>query len=164
MGQFLSLSHVSLFISQSLILSLLSVLTHSLSSDSKLHSHHTMARPTVTGHGKPPSTHYFSSLSRCRSVWWRGDWRLGFGAKIGVWVWCGDQRWVMGLPWVLFGFAMFGCGVEWVVQIVWVFFFGRLWVAGGGGVKCVVQQWWACGDSDFSKICGCWTERMREKE
>ena len=83
---------------------------------------------------------------------------MGFGAKIGVWVWCGDRRWVVGLPWVLFGFAMFGWGVVRVVLIVWgffFFFFGRLWVAGGGDVRCVVQQWWACGDSDFSKICGC---------
>ena len=82
---------------------------------------------------------------------------MGFGAKIGVWVWCGDRCWVVGLPWVLFGFAMFGWGVVRVVLIVWgfFFFFGRLWVAGGGDVRCVVQQWWACGDSDFSKICGC---------
>ena len=37
-----------------------------------------------------------------------------------------------------------------------VFFFlgvdGRLWVASGGGVRCVVQWWWACGDGGFSKF------------
>ena len=84
----------SLSISQSLILSLLSVLTHSFFSDSKT--------------PQPPPTDYFSSLSRCRSMWWRGDWRLGFGVEISVQVWCGDRRWVVGLPWVLFGFAV-GC-------------------------------------------------------
>ena len=57
---------------------------------------------------QPPPTDYFSSLSRCRSMWWREDWRLGFGIEIGVQVWCGDQRWVVGLLWVLFGFVV-GC-------------------------------------------------------
>ena len=33
---------------------------------------------------------------------------MGFGAKIGGWVWCGDWRWDVGLSWVLFGFVM-GC-------------------------------------------------------
>ena len=33
---------------------------------------------------------------------------IAFGAEIGVWVWCGDQCWAMGLLWVLFGFVM-GC-------------------------------------------------------
>ena len=43
--------------------------------------------------------------------------------------------------WLGFGFAMFGWGVVRVVLIVWgFFFFGRLWVAGGGDVRCVVQQ------------------------
>ena len=57
---------------------------------------------------QPPPTDYISSLSRCRSMWWRGDWHLGFGVEIGVQVWCGDRRWVVGLPWVLFGFVV-GC-------------------------------------------------------
>ena len=68
---------------------------------------------------------------RCLGVVWRSA--LGCGSAVGfVWVWCGEG------------------GVDSLV-----FFLGRLWVVGGGGVKCVVQQWWACGDSDFSKICGC---------
>ena len=25
---------------------------------------------------------------------------MGFGAEIGVWVWCGDRRWAVGLSWV----------------------------------------------------------------
>ena len=64
-------------------------------------------------------------------MWWSGDQRLGFGTEIGVWVWCGDRRWAVDLPWVLFGFAVgcmgsdrcgFGCGVEIGV---------RLWVCRG---------------------------------
>ena len=39
---------------------------------------------------------------------------------IGVWVCCGDRRWAVGLQWVLFGFAVFGCGVERVVLMVLV--------------------------------------------
>ena len=71
-------------------------LSHStlLSLDLKPHSHHTMAWPTVTSHGKPPPTHYFSSLSRCKSMWWCGYRCLGFGAEIGVLVWGRDRRWV----------------------------------------------------------------------
>ena len=70
-------------------------------------------------------------------MWWCGDWRLGFGAEIGVWVWCGDQRWAVSLPWVLFGFAVgsdwcgFRCGVEIGVGL-WVclgFCLGLSWVA-----------------------------------
>ena len=46
---------------------------------------------------------------------------MGFGIEIDVWVWCGDRRWVVGLSWVLFGFAVscmgsnrcgFRCGEE----------------------------------------------------
>ena len=76
---------------------------------------------------------------RCLGVVWRST--LGCGFAMGfvwvchVWVWCGEG----GVDSLGFFF----------------FFFGRLWVAGGGDVRCVVQQWWACGDSDFSKICGC---------
>ena len=50
---------------------------------------------------------------------------------IGVWVCCGDRRWAVGLQWVLFGFAVFGCGVERVVLMV-----GEGGVDGGGGVRC----------------------------
>jgi len=56
-----------------------------------------MAIPTVTGHGEPPPTLIISPLSRCRLTWWHGDWRLRFGTKIGVWVWCGDRRWGMAI-------------------------------------------------------------------
>ena len=128
-----SLSHVSLSVSQSLILSLLSILTHFLSLDSKLHCHHTMAWPTITGHGKPPPTHYFSSLSRCRSVWWRGDqcWAVGCVEvgliDISVGSECGDRRWA--LPWIkrsaLEGrdrrWSRFCLGLPWVVwRWVWL--------------------------------------------
>ena len=75
-------------------------------------------------------------------------WRSAFGAEIGVWVWCGDQHWAVGLPWVLFRFAMgfvwvwisvgdrclgmvrrsaLGCGFA--VGFVWVC---RVWISVGG--------------------------------
>ena len=56
---------------------------------------------------------------------------MGFGAEIGVWVWCGDRRWAMGLLWVLFGFAVGCVGLDWrwVVGLLWV-----LLMVGEGGV------------------------------
>ena len=45
-------------------------------------------------------------IQNSRSVWWHRDRRLGFGLGIGVQVWCGDRRWAVGLPWVLFRFVV----------------------------------------------------------
>ena len=96
---------VSLYPSLNIWFSLLSVLTHSLSLDSKLHSH-----------------------QNSRSVWWSGDLHLGFGAKIGVWV-IGVRLWISAggffFGWlvigVVFGWSALGCGVWYLM--VWVFFF-----------------------------------------
>ena len=100
------LSHVSLSISQSLILSLLSVLTPSLQTQNSIATTPwpDPLLPTMASHHPL----IISPLSRCKSVWWCGDRRLGFGAEIGGWVWCRDWHWAVGLSWVLFGFVM-GC-------------------------------------------------------
>ena len=140
----LFVSHLSLRLSISDSLSLLLVLTHSLSSDSKLHNHHTMAWPTITGHGKPPPTHYFSSLSlvadQCggveSSIWGlvqRSVFGCGVEIGVGLWVCCG---FCLGLPWVAWVWIGVGlwvcCGFCWwserVVLMVWFFlFFYFLW-------------------------------------
>ena len=89
---------VSLYPSLNIWFSLLSVLTHSLSLDSKLHSH-----------------------QNSRSVWWSGDLHLGFGAKIGVWV-IGVRLWISA------GGFFFGWLVWCLGDWHWVVVFGCLMV------------------------------------
>ena len=67
------------------------------------------------------------------SGWWRGGFTgMGLGLLSQVWVWvcCGS------------GFAAVGCGdCGLILFLFFLFFFfgvdGRLWVASGGGVRCV---------------------------
>ena len=70
-----------------------------------------------------------------RSVWWRGDRRL---VQRSTWI---------GMDWLMVDRRERGFDRGLLFFFFFFFFFGvdgRLWVTGGGGVKCVVQRWWAC--------------------